>query len=814
MALISSTVYGGAQQYLRMTNPAGSPADVRASHTIMCRVKYTATTSGNRYDACDYLAVADLTGSFLGKATGTTTVSRGGRQNTGATFQGVTAAGTTVDTTTWRHIALVYDATGALITYYINGTSVGTQASATTYVSSGTGTNLGIYAGIFAGKTADFAVFNRALSAGEVANMAAYRVPQVTSGLVAFYRFDTNSTGGTTSGPALDSSGNGNTLTVQQTGGTAISYSTADNPPQPEDHNDLAGAPASSSAFAGTLTNTKPLAGAAASSSALSGAATALVKGNAASASAFAGAMRAAISGAAASSSALAAWIRPRWGRRVEVSSALYFVPSAFATNAPWTVMTWLRCVSLPNSGDSVQLFAPSAGGSAVFQLYCGHVAGTPRIRAAFTDEAASVRINYTRATSDTTWHHLAMTFDGVSTVTLFLDGSQVATDSAVTTAATSWSTTQFSRTGAGVAEFAHTKIWTAALSPTEIVAEKDFYNAFNQLAALYAAYRLSWQNVTLDDSGNGRTLTDNGSTEAQSEAPGAFMTLIAGSASSTSALAGSLSTTKPITGALASSSSFAAAVTALLTGPTASSSALAGQLTALLSGSAASTSVLSGTLTARIAAAAASSSSLAGALQALLAGAAASSSAFSGTLGLSGLFAGNTATSSTFNNPTLNVNAGVTGSLATSSALAGTLQSLLTGNATSVSAFAGALTARLTGTALATTSAFQGALTAQIAGNAASASLLAGVLKLTHGLAGIVASASSFSGSLTTAVQLQFAGNAATQSLFNGALSVTQLAAAYGGNTYTNGSVSPVYYSDATPGPLLPHRSWPPRPR
>jgi hypothetical protein len=223
MAVISTVASGGTGIYLIKANPAGSPVNTRASHTIMGRVKFTAVTSADRYDCLGYLNNSDFSGTFFGKAAGSTTVCRGGRQNSSATFQGRSPAAT-ADTTTWRHFAVVYDATAALITYYVDGVSVGTQASVTTYVTSASGATLTIYACISKAKQADMAVFNRALSAGEVGDMCDYRVPQVTSGLVGFWRFDTN---------ANDSSGNGNDFTTAGSA-PALSYSTADNPPQPE----------------------------------------------------------------------------------------------------------------------------------------------------------------------------------------------------------------------------------------------------------------------------------------------------------------------------------------------------------------------------------------------------------------------------------------------------------------------------------------------------------------------------------------------------------------------------------------------------
>lgn len=840
MAMVCSNVTPSSTlRGFHITSLSGSP-NLQASHTIMGRVKFTTATTAS--EVWPLYFGLNSTSSFSGsvtahKSTGAATTQIATRFDTSGNADVVTQTGSFA-TGTWRHYAMVYNTTGTLITFYIDGVSVGTVSSATTRTSSSTANRFVL--GWCQGLVADAAVYNRALSAGEVAQMAAYRVATITSGLLGFWRLDANGN---------DTSGNAQTLVSFGTTGTTPTFSTSDNPPQPEDVT-LAVAAASSSAFAGGLTSL--VTGSAASSSAFAGQAQALVKGDAASSSAFAGALRAAIGGATASSSAFAAWIRPRWGRRFEAGGEVLRTESAgvWPLTQPWTIMAWQKVIDPITSGKFGSSFALSnVGGS---QVSIGwDVSGAQR-RAQFFFAATTLTANI-----DSGWHHVAMTYDGTS-IRRYLDGSLLGT----TTTTFSGDATLleiYSGSAGAQHETAHAKSWIGtALSATDIGLESTYYTPFTNTAQLYAWWQLGWQNVTLDSSGNSHTLTDSGSTEAQNESPGLQMFLLTGAAASSSAFAGSLGTTKPLAGAAASSSAFAAAATALLTGQAASSSAFAGQLAALLSGSAASSSAFAGTLnTAKpLAGAAASSSALSAALQALLTGSAASSSAFSGslgttkqlagdaasssaftgTLGISGLFAGNMASSSAFSG-TLFVTRPLAGSMASSSAftgalgqtfpIAGTLASgsafsgtlfipvNLTGSAASSSTFTGtlSLTIGVAGNA-ASSSAFQGTITAQIRASAASSSAFAGALQIANFLTGSLASSSAFTGAITVVALRPIAGAANSASALAGSLSVTQIMAAIGGDTYTGSSVDQVFYSDADPGPLLPQRQWPPRPR
>jgi hypothetical protein len=336
MALISSNAFGTGRYY---RTAAFTTVNLRAAHTICGRIKSSSTSTTQGYTAVTFANSGFTTASTIGRQPNgtdsfTTTDFGGGRANTSNSWNSVRAASTYPQNSTWYHFCLTYDTTN--IRLYLDGTLVATTASATTQTGSST-SNILQLGGWHIGKLADAAFFNRALTAGEALSMASYRVPQVTSGLEAFYRLDTN---------ANDSSGNARNATLQGTAsGTDPAFSTADNPPQPETPTinvtgDLAtsssfagqttmlvtGALSSTSSFAGTATTTKPQSGALASTSAFAGTAQALLRGAEASTSAFdgsptvakpqtgalastsafAGALTAQLSGAEASTSAFA----------------------------------------------------------------------------------------------------------------------------------------------------------------------------------------------------------------------------------------------------------------------------------------------------------------------------------------------------------------------------------------------------------------------------------------------------------------------------------------------------------------------------
>jgi hypothetical protein len=801
MAAITDSDFDAGGEFL--ARAITGAVNLRASHTIAVRVKSSRTTTTYNSVVGSYVSTSDQSGSYFGRSNGaTSTAMNAYRINFFGTPSGNAARSTCYgNTTTWYHLTFVYNTTN--IRFYIDGVYIGQAASGTTAASSSTSNTFGC--ALHPGKSADFAFYNRALTDGEVADLAAYRVPQVTSGLVAFCRLDSS---------GVDTSGNGNDLSVTGSG-TALTWSTADNPPQPEtptlaiagdaastsafagaltNFRLLAGAAASSSAFAGSLNTTKPIAGSAASSSALTGQLRALLSGSASSTSALSAALsnQQQIAGSAASSSALGAWLRPRWGRRVENGSGILTRSATMLSAAAgWTFCAWIRPISIGTDTHNALLDLYTAG-SAGPRIGVRRTSGTLRTYILANDDSTLV-INHQSA-NDGNWHHIGVTYDGV-TLRGFVDGSQVASGAATITG--NFNFLSLSASASSVAEYAHVKLWSKALTGTELTSEATYYTPHVANAQLYAWWQLAWNNVTLDSSGNGQTLTDASSTEAQTESPGAPLQLLAGSAASSSALAGTLNTTKPLFGNAVSQSVFQGTVTVSvpLAGSTASSSTFSASLTALLTGNASSSSSFAASLTTLkpIAGDAASSSALAGALTALLTGAANSSSAFAAALGQALGVTGPLASSSALSG-ILGIQGAFGGVLQSSSALAATMfvQKPVAGDAASSSALSAAMVQDYAiASALASASALGGALTVQldIQGSLTSTSALGGTLTVPFEIQGAMASVSALSATLGTAITIsgalasgsafsasltaQIAGNAASASALSAQLSL-----------------------------------------
>lgn len=847
MAAISTSQYNSGQVIARAVTGG---VNLQASHTMMVRLKNSSTATNITTVVMSYLETNPTfsdSGSAVGRNSGFGTSSQQGWYRINDSFSPTAdnaAYGTCYgNTTTWYHLAFVYNASTQRIRAYIDGTYIGQHTSNTSRTQSVTSNTYGCCA--HPGKFADFAFFNRALTDQEVSDMADYRVPQVTSGLLAFWRLDSDAT---------DSSGNGANGTVS--GGTPnITWSTADNPPQPETPTvAIAGTAASTSTFTGSLTSIKPHAGTAASTSTFTGSLSVAkpLAGTAATTSALSGALSVAkpLAATVSSTSALSAWLRPRWGRRVISGSAsLSRTATLFSASSPWTVMGWYKTFTV---GTNRFQFA-TTGGAAIIRLG-SNTSGQLQI-----EEVIGGAVNYTTA-DDNQWHHLAMSYDG-TTLRAYVDASLQA--SGAVSLSGNFIQLLIDAQSSGVAELAHIKAFTFQLSAAEILSEATYYTPHTgSPAQLYAWWQMGWQNVTLDSSGNGRSLTDNSSAEAQTEAPGLPLADLAGAAASTSTFTGSLNTTKPIDGTAASTSTFTGALSQAqpLAGTAATTSQFSGDLGTLkpIAGTAQSISAFSGALiqSQPLASTAQSTSQFSGALDsaAPLAGTAGTTSAFqgdlgtlkpvagtlgstsqfSGTLGATGVFTGVAQTVSAFSGD-LNVSRELAATLGSTSAFSGTLTQLhaLSGTLATGSQFEGT-TASLTAIAgeVATTSQFSAALTVEkplagvaqsvssfsgaltnvvpLAGTAQSVSQFSGTLINLNALVGTAATSSSFSGTLSNLALRAIEGLAATVSHFSGSLTVTQQASARG-DTETDGMATAFYGPSVVESPRSP-RPWPPR--
>lgn len=766
MALISTSSYG-AGQHIRYSG-TGLP-NLRAAHTIMVRVKHGSTATN--YDSI-ILGYQQTTGTFgnggsdFGRNNGLASTSINSyRLNDVGTVNGVAAnAGCYGNTSTWYHLAFTYDATS--IRFYVDGTLISTTASGTTAAPNSTSNS--IWLGMHNGKFADFAFFNSALSQSNIQLLCDYRVPQYTTGLLAFWRLDSD---------ASDSSGNGRNGSTSSaapgTGTPTLSYSTSDNPPQPETPIvDLTAALASSSAFAATMTSIKPLSAALASSSAFAAplSVNRQLVAALASSSAFAAGLTSIkpLTAALASGSAFDAYIRPRWSRRFNNDVAISAFVGGRPASSPWTIMGWQRIIDPITSSTSG--VTAEINGTAALVTAGWSVSGSQRRIDFVVSGMLSQQIN-----TDDQWHHVALVHDG-TTLRPYIDGVAQSTAASSFTGNHSFMNI-YNLSASAIHESAQVKWWHgAALSPAQIVTEMTYHNPTNALGSLVGWWQLTWQNPTADSSGNGYTL-DNSGREARWEPPGTFATNVA------------------LTAALASSSVFSATLQQQINFAVALASSSAFSATA--------------SLDVGLAVALASSSAFAATPTAQLAAALQSSSAFAATLGVQGSYSAHLVSSSVFS-----ANMTQLQPLAAALASTSTFQAALTLGAPmqvalqTDSAFAAAMTAQLRAD-LASSSQWQAALTvlkpmqvALASSSAFAASMLAQITMQAN-----LASSSAFSASLTVLVLRAFQVALATQSAFGATMRVTQTAAA-GGVNETTGSATAYYGPEPIIVPRV--RRWP----
>jgi len=439
--------------------------NIRASHTIMVRVKSSSTATNYYSTAVGYTSQSDFTGSFLGRFSGNGSTLFNWRRQ--APFFNYTqdngTAGTCYgNTSTWYHVALVYNATTGQIRKYVDGAFVSQHASATTRTSSSTSNYFA--AGGHQGRFADAALFNRALSDGEVASMAAYRQPQVTSGLRVFWRLDSDGT---------DSSGNGNNGSVSGTAPNA-SWSTADNPPQPE-------------------TPTENVAASGAGESA--GTAAVAYKENVSASGAGEGAGVAAVgethgvaaAGASTGAGAAAYAGKMGWGAVVAPGSALLRASPPVSRDA-FTLMMWLRCYD-----DQGGFTWATLGASQ--QCFIANNEGSVSVNANGTGVLVSEPVA-------AGWHHVAMTSDG-ATVRAYIDGVE-AGSSAVALAGTFDGNLFVSSFGGASGEYANIKLWGSVLSESEIASERIYHTPHTALGSQSGWWPLDGTRSADDESGNG----------------------------------------------------------------------------------------------------------------------------------------------------------------------------------------------------------------------------------------------------------------------------------------------------------------------
>jgi len=182
------------------------------------------------------------------------------------------------------------------------------------------------------------------------------------------------------------------------------------------------------------------------------------------------------------------------------------------------TIEAWVRVNSQPATNTAYQLVHLGAYGTSPYILYAlayVDVGGTKYLRVN-RDRVCVVGSpsDYATTLSDNVWYHLALTYDG-TTLKGFIDDTEVI--SAAKSGNGSNCGLNFVAIGANIndsnnfsnADISLVRIWSTALSASTL--------ATNKCAVLGATtnLRAEWtlDNAVTDNSGNGYTLTNNGTT-------------------------------------------------------------------------------------------------------------------------------------------------------------------------------------------------------------------------------------------------------------------------------------------------------------
>lgn len=217
---------GLGQQAYAVAGTLAGGVNLRAAHSMAIRVRHTSTaTTFDSFCLSFSTNGGNASGSYVGRQTGVSLGANGirfRRYDGAVTDNAVNSTTGYGSTTAWVHLAFVYDTTNIIA--YVDGASVGSVASATTFVTSTTNTTFGA-GGPHPGVFCDAVIFGRALTAAEVLDLANIRRPKLGRG-DCFGWYPEFADGVTT-----DYSGFGNNLSIIGTGGTNPAASN-ENPPK------------------------------------------------------------------------------------------------------------------------------------------------------------------------------------------------------------------------------------------------------------------------------------------------------------------------------------------------------------------------------------------------------------------------------------------------------------------------------------------------------------------------------------------------------------------------------------------------------
>jgi hypothetical protein len=187
---------------------------------------------------------------------------------------------------------------------------------------------------------------------------------------------------------------------------------------------------------------------------------------------------------------------------------------SAFSANAPYTMAGWIWYSAATTGACGVGSSSGTLNGADVADFVSG---GNIRSRT-YSDAGATLGTGVNTAAATGAWRYVALVRESATSLRVFVDTAWESSPLTADTSGRSASSTNFA-IGQSIAttffmsgKLASWKIWTAALTDTQLLTEKQYRNPQSNIGSVWAVYKFLDNATSVDDtSGNSRTLAKNG---------------------------------------------------------------------------------------------------------------------------------------------------------------------------------------------------------------------------------------------------------------------------------------------------------------
>lgn len=190
--------------------------------------------------------------------------------------------------------------------------------------------------------------------------------------------------------------------------------------------------------------------------------------------------------------------------------------------NSAFTWMTWAYGTTFPTDFPMLMVVGSGVTPYNVDELGASAAASHKAwIEAAIAGSFGGVEA--TNVLTATQWYHVAMVRESATALKFYLDGSSVATDTLNITGRTAATQMTVGKRRIDSSDenpwngrVAYMKAWASALTPTEVLAEKEYADA--QKASPWGVWALTSHTDLTDSSGNGRNWTANGTLTTEAD--------------------------------------------------------------------------------------------------------------------------------------------------------------------------------------------------------------------------------------------------------------------------------------------------------